>query len=520
MSNFRLKPTVIFILLAFLAWVFAIGSTLRANAQDSSYNYTVFLPLINAGSVTTPTPTPTSTTNPGVTVTPTPTPTQTATPPPEASKAFFVDNQYRTNSAAIQVDANGGMHIAYAYYQAANDNAPTYGVYLYCPADCMNFDNWSGVGMGELVSEMQLELTPNGKPRILYRSFGAANSNDFFYAACDDVCTNPTQWQIAWVATNQGTAILELHDDTLPQRYFALDPNGNPRFVYIDYNYQAEPDHLGTYYAYCNNTCTQSASWQEVRINQDNGNPFNYRYEKFTYPVLAFTPQGQPRVVADGVSLNDEFGLYYLACDNACNSTASWTSVPLAERGSGPSVSYDLTFDGLGRPRVAFYQGALLGGLGDRLSYLWCNNSCLNPTNWQGKELGLGVNNGRGPALVLTANGLPRLVYARYDVNGIGYSWCNTNCESATAVWQHQVVETGMDVQDAWEVAFPPHCDAGFWDGMTPVLALDGAGNPFVGYDAAYHARCWYNPDTGVWDPQPYFHLIWRVVRVNYFSQP
>jgi hypothetical protein len=444
------------------------------------------------------------------------------TPPPGNSgpNAFFVDDQYRSNSASIAVDAGGGMHVAYVYYQAANDNAPTYGVYLYCPADCTNFDNWGGVGMGDLVTEIQLELTANGKPRILYRSFGSENSNDFYYAACDGDCTNPISWQIAWVTMNQGTAILELHDDSLPQRYFALDPNGNPRFVYIDYNYQAEPDHLGTFYAYCNSACTQSASWQEVRISQDNGNPYNYRYEKFYYPSLTFTPQGQPRVVADGVSMHDDFALYYLACDSACGSTGSWTSLPLAERGSGPHASYDIEVDGQGRPRIAFYQGARLGGLGDRLSYLWCNNNCLNANNWQSKELGLGVNNGRGPDLELTASGLPQIAYAQYNVNGIGYSWCSANCESTSSVWQHQVVESGTELLAAWNVAFPPHCDAGFWDGLTPVLALDSAGNPYIAYDAAYHARCWYNPVTGTWDPHSYFHLIWRVARVNYFPRP
>jgi hypothetical protein len=110
-------------------------------------------------------------------------------------------------------------------------------------------------------------------------------------------------------------------------------------------------------------------------------------------------------VVADGASMVDEFGLYYLACDSACGSTSSWTSVPVAERGSGSHVSYDVEMDGQGRPRIAFLQGAKLGGLGDRLSYLWCNTNCLNPNNWQGKELDLGVNNRRGPDLELTAGG-------------------------------------------------------------------------------------------------------------------
>jgi hypothetical protein len=131
--------------------------------------------------------------------------------------------------------------------------------------------------------------------------------------------------------------------------------------------------------------------------------------------------------------------------------------------------------DGQGRPRIAFYQEARLGGLGDRLSYLWCNNNCLNANNWQSKELGLGVNNGRGPDLELTANGLPQIAYAQYNVNGIGYSWCSANCESTSSVWQHQVVESGTELLAAWNVAFPPHCDAGFWDGLK---GTPGTANP------------------------------------------
>ena len=516
--------TTLAVLLVSLGF-FALGNT-RPQAiayGEASGNYLIYLPYVVKSGENNPTATPTS--PPGSTSTPTATATLASTPTPTLpptsnSGAFFVDDQFRSNSADIIVDADGGMHVAYAYYEAANDGAPTYGVYLYCPGDCMNFDHWSGVGMGELVSEIQLDLTPDGSPRILYRAFGAENSNDFYYAACDGDCTNPAMWTVTWVTYNQGTAILELSDDTLPQRYFSLDPNGNPRFVYFDYNFGVEPDHIGTYYVYCDNFCDDTNSWQEVRINQDNGNPNNYKAEDLYYPVLTFSPQGQPRVVTAGSSMNDESLLFYLACDSACGSTSSWTTVPLYDRGSGTEVSYDIAIDGQGRPRIAFYQGAMLGGLGDQLFYVWCDTNCLNSSNWQSKDLGLGVNNGRGPDLELTENGLPRIAYALWNVGGVGYSWCHTNCASTSANWQHQVVESGADLVEAWDVVFPAHCDAGFWDGLTPVLSLDVAGNPYIAFDAAYHARCWYNPDTGEWDPQPYFHLIWRVVRVNYFTQP
>jgi hypothetical protein len=58
------------------------------------------------------------------------------------------------------------------------------------------------------------------------------------------------------------------------------------------------------------------------------------------------------------------------------------------------------------------------------------------------------------------------------------------------------------------------------WDGVAPSLALDAAGNPRIAYDTTYHARCWYNYDTGEWEPWSVMHLIQRAVRVVYFPQP
>jgi hypothetical protein len=302
----------------------------------------------------------------------------------------------------------------------------------------------------------------------------------------------------------------------MPQRYFALDPNGRPRFVYSDGIY----GHLGTYYAYCDGNCLDPEDWYETKINKDNGNQGPYRDEDFYYPALTFTSQGQPRILSDGVSLQDETFLFYLTCDNNCNLPESWHNVPLWERGSGMNVSYDLELNAQNQPRIAFYEGAKLNGEGDRLYYAWCNSACLNGNNWFGSNLGLAHSEGRGPDLELDAAGHPRLAYALYSEGGLGYSWCNNNCESANANWQHQAKETASYLYNVWPVAYPTHCDGGLWDGVAPSLALDSAGNPRIAYDTTYHARCWYNYDTGEWEPWSVMHLIQRAVRVVYFPQP
>lgn len=444
----------------------------------------------------------------------------TTPPPPPVTGHLFMDTQFKTSNASIQVDGRGGMHLAYYYYEAANDGKPTSGVYLYCPGNCENRASWTGVSMGELVNEIQLKLTPSGQPRIIFRTTSQArpNGNDYFYAACDQSCADPARWGVIYLTSSSGIGVIDLlKDDALPQRYFALDPAGRPRFVYND----GVTGHNGTFYAFCDDTCLDPANWFETRINKDNTNQGGpYRDENFYYPALTFSPAGLPRLVADGVSMEDEFFLYYLACDQGCDDGANWTSVPLADRGSGANVSYDIAIDATERPRIAFYQGAFASGQGDRLFYLWCNDGCLDGNQWNSNGLGLSQNDGRGPDLELDSAGRPRLAYALYNAGGLGYSWCNGNCESAGATWQHRVVKSRANLQADWPVAFPPHCDGGLWDGLTPTLALDRAGHPRIAADTTYHARCWYNPDTGEWDPQSIFHLIWRAVRVDFFPQP
>ncbi len=438
MSNFYRKPILYLAAFASLALIVIFTASVRPTRVSAGETFNVFLPMvINGDTATTPPP----------------------PPPASVSGKLFVDTEYKTSSASIQVDAQGGMHLAYYNYEPAEN--PTYGVYLYCASACEKAANWNGVAMGELVNEIQLRLTPSGQPRIIYRTASQvrANGNDYYYAACDQNCTNPAKWSVLYLTSSSGIGVIDLNkDDALPQRYFALDPDGRPRFIYND----GVTGHLGTFYAFCDGGCTEAANWFETQINKDNGNQGPFRDENFHYPVLAFTSQGQPRVVTDGTSMNDEFFLYYLSCNSNCHLRESWQNIPIYERGSGPNVSYDLDIDAQNRPRVAFYEGAKLNAQGDRLFYAWCNSSCTNAANWQRKNLGLGINEGRGPDLELDAAGKPRIAYALYSAGGLGYSWCNSSCDSTTATWQHQVTESRTALDAAWPVAIAPNSMADY----------------------------------------------------------
>lgn len=512
MSNFHYKSSIYLSIFALLVLVFPLMLAYRqTQAQMTQGDQAVYLPVIMSREESTPPPT--------VTPSPTPTPTPSPTPPPTpVRKALFVEPDTRTANAAIAVDQQGNMHMVYSYF--VPDSEHPMAVYRTCAvtADCATLTNWHGVLMLDYVNEVQLALTSEGQPRLLIRTNSTYTSigDDYYFAACDVNCTYPDDWEIAYVVTTSGMASLTIEDVNRPQRSFALDPNGRPRFVYLD---NTGPYHRGTYYAYCDAAdCTNPNAWFETKISLSN-DPF---YEHYYYPSLTFTSQGQPRVVGDGLYLlqGQELGIYYLACDNYCDVGSNWQRVRLFDRGSGVNVSWDLEMHG-SQPRLAIYEGAQLGGAGDTLYYAWCNTGCLTAANWQRHDLGLNSSDGRHPDLELDSQGRPRLAYALYHAGGLGYSWCNGSCESAGAAWQHQTVETRADLHTIWPVAYPPHCDGGLWDGLAPVLALDSAGNPRIAYDTAYHAQCWYD-DPYDDDPNPVFrfHLIARSVRVTYFPQP
>jgi hypothetical protein len=444
-----------------------------------------------------------------------------APPPTDAAPwAFFADPEWKTNSASVATDMDGGIHLAYHYYEAAGDGAPTNGVYAYCASDCDKAEHWKGVALGENVNEIQLALTADGRPRILYRVNSEETGSIFYYAECNQNCTASAGWSESAIASNLGMSIVEFSDDEQPQRYFALDPDGHPRFVYSDRDTFVEPDHLGTFYAYCDSGCTDASQWSETRINKDNGGVGQYRSEDFYYPALTFSATGQPRILAEGSTMQDESVLFYVACDSGCGNAAHWQSTALFERGSGSNVAYDIAINAQGHPRIAYFDGARLNGEGETLSYAWCDQSCSNATNWQRYDLQLGTKEGQEPDLVLDAAGKPHIASALYNQGGLAYSWCESDCESANGVWTHQLVESRDDLDQAWDVAFPPHCDGGVWDGLTPTLALDQAGNAIFGYDATYYARCWYNDVTREWETYFQYHLVERTVRTYFLPKP
>jgi hypothetical protein len=394
-----------------------------------------------------------------------------APPPPptgEESGALFLNQVSRTNSAQIQVDAAGGIHVAYAAFnRTADGSQPAF--YAYCGARCTEPASWATASLSDRVQEVQLALDPGGRPRMLVRMTDASLNAFYQYAACDAQCGSAANWQIVTVTPTRN---LDMFLWEYSQHTFALDPLGRPRFIYYD---ELNAPHNGTFYRFCDAGCTSAASWGEIKLSDS----------PLTDGSLAFTAAGQPRLAA--ISYEGPVSmLTYFACDLSCESPANWRSQELYERGGG-QAGFVLRLDPADRPRLAFFQGDTDDGQGQRLFYLWCDMSCASGGAWERTSVGLAPQQGHEPDLALDRQGRPRIAYRQDQPQGLGYGWCSSACESADALWQHRLAEPSDALDTAWPIAPPEGCTAAFWfGGYRPALALDAAGNPRIAYDAEH----------------------------------
>ncbi len=456
----------------------------------------LYLPLSVSAAATQPTPT-----------------TPPPTPNPGGTSGLYFEQTRRTDSASAAIDPRGGMHAAFVDSVSYSEHPAV--TYTFCAGSktaCATSTNWQSVRLSDQVDEVQLALTPSGQPRLLIQTWRSADSTKvFLYGACDANCAQVQSWTLTEAATAWGTAVADVHRTIMPQRFFALDRQGHPRFVYYDRNWFTEPDHLGMFYASCDEECAQTQSWTSTPI----GGEQQGANTTFEYPSLTFTSKGQPRVVAHiNIHGSDQSGISYIGCDADCTTGENWRHVVLYERGSGFDVGWDIAVDAQDRPRITFFPGTLAEGRGERLYYIWCNSetfaTCLDVTQWQGTTLGLPARSGKQPDLVIDPQGRPRIAFL--DNGNLGYLSCSAQCEAEQAQWAFKEVETHTAMKQANPKAIPATCNADLWTPLAPVLALDTQGNPHIAYDVLVEAHCQYiDPD----DQKPFsrFERIWRGVR-------
>jgi hypothetical protein len=431
-------------------------------------------------------------------------PTQPPPPPPPAvAGGVFLAEDPKTAGADIAVDARGGMHAAFAGYVGYGTVSPGY--YFFCDgsAACADPAAWKGVMFGsskeDYIVKAEIALTAAGQPRLLL--YNDYNGRIYSYAACDADCTNPARWTVTDITRVQWDTDL----DTFEYSYhsFALDPHGRPRFVYQDHYGSI---HNGVFYVFCDTNCSDAANWYEENIS---AGP-EYDGDRVQTPALAFTSQGQPRIITQLYSADESLpeGVYYITCDTGCDLKANWRRMRLFDRGNG-HASWTLALDAQDRPRVAFYQAEMPGGAGNRLFYAWCNAGCTSAASWSNAPVGLAQGDGQDPALALDAQGRPRIAYTRPSLEGIGYRWCDSQCESAGAQWKGRAVEPISKLNSDYPIPPPFDCSLATWSGLKPALALDRAGNPRFAYEGEHihGGTCTAGVD-------------WRSARFAFFPQP
>jgi hypothetical protein len=124
-----------------------------------------------------------------------------------------------------------------------------------------------------------------------------------------------------------------------------------------------------------------------------------------------------------------------------CNEVNQWTETTLSS-----SVLFDkpsLAFSSAGQPRLAF-------GFFDA-------NSDLSLA-----DTGLPFGSEDGVDLAMDKLNRPRMSFETPG-QGLGFAWCNTNCESNTASWLCQEVESQAFLADNYEVLPIHRCTVSTW---------------------------------------------------------
>ena len=373
---------------------------------------------------------------------------------------LFAESAQSTASADAAIDGAGGLHMGYVRWEPEVEGAEA--VYATCaagPEACATFEAWSTVDLIPAARRVQVDVTADGRPRMLIVSTSPSQNGglDYSYAECDAGCTDRGNWTETDIARHS-----DYDTEIFDAPALTLSPDGRPRIV------------------------------SRIFAIGENGED---------------APEG----------------LYYVVCDASCTLTASWQRVWLSDAGSGsyPSPGWDLEIDPQGRPRVALFAGAGMeqADLSNTLIYLWCDGTdCLTTDDaWSGTVV-VGEGHGEMVDLELTPEGHPRMAF-RTNGGELAFSSCDSACETQDqAVWTSDLIEGQGELSTERPTALPFTCDGEVWEGIGPQLLLPADGRPLLAYDVSVEGRCLYEdieqPAEVFYD----FHGLWRGARLVTFT--
>jgi hypothetical protein len=418
---------------------------------------------------------------------------------------FSGDSVLSTYGTSVEVDDNGGIHAAYTIYSGMDEQGNKPATYAYCASQCADKTKWSTIHLGDDVQEVRLALDPGGHPRMML--YGPVYDPTwprmrYQYAACNSGCTNPANWTITTLVTPIEPTATREYDNN---HYFALDGQGHPVLIYTD---TSQNDHPGTFYLSCQTSCTDANQWIETTLTTG---------ALFDKPSLAFSPNGGARLAFGFFDENVDLYLSYAECDANCTDGANWTATALVQIHG--TAMYSLRVDSSGRPRMGVYTGSYAYGpfQPGKLYYLWCDAGCSGAQNWYLTDTQMPSGSGDGVDLALDAQDRPRMSF-QIAGEGLGYTWCDANCESDSGVWGSLEAESQESLADNYEVLPIHRCTISTWlNGQRTSLALDSAGNPRIGYDAQHW---WYGTELVNGVPQPCNYQDVTVTRLSLFNQP
>ena len=385
---------------------------------------------------------------------------------PQAAVApFFMPTIEPTNTTTPHIlrDRQGGTHAVYSRYTGGG------AFYAYCATDSCSPSEWSSVRLetDNVITNSALALTPQGKPRVLLSTL-----LHVYYAECNDNCSQSSQWTTTLLVDHQGA------QDVTGQA-LAIDPQGHPRFVmhtYLAYlGVGQKPPR--TWFAQCDNGCTQPSSWRYDEISQFILHSSELQYDD-TGRAHLLTGVENP----DGKTAGFKQAAYF-ECQSGCESTDAWSGlglVPLFENKIQEiPVSMSLALTKKAQPRVVLL--ARDDTFQRHLMYLECDDNCVED-NWSVTTLNDSMKLGPGLDLQLDSQERPRFTLTLED--NIGLYTCNEpQCAADGATWTLNKVEAASEVPPD-SIILWWNCTIDVWVLHSPSLALSPNGRAQVAYVA------------------------------------